>query len=175
MDIRAARPADLSAIAALHDAAFGSTFEGKLVADLTRADMAVVSLVAVEADAVVGHILFSPLLVELDEAPVMALALAPLGVRPDAQRKGVGGALVKAGLEEARRSGWEAVIVLGQPTYYRRFGFSPGLLAGFMGPFQGPDFMGLELRPGALSGRKGRINYPTAFGIIDSGTAVPVG
>ncbi|WP_374380850.1 GNAT family N-acetyltransferase [Dongia sp.] len=174
MDIRAARPTDLPAIAALHDAAFGTTFEGKLVADLTDADLAAISLVAVEAGRVVGHILFSPLLVEVGGAPVMALALAPLGVLPAAQGKGIGTALIKAGLEEVRAQGWDVVIVLGQPTYYGRFGFSAGPLAGFAGPFEGPAFMALELRPGALSDGKGRIIYPDSFGIAKPEASVPV-
>ncbi len=165
MDIRPAQAADLAAITALHDAAFGTPGEGQLVTDLTKAGLAILSLVAQTGTEIAGHILFSPLLVETDRDIVLALALAPVAVSPARQGQGIGTSLVKRGLDAARAEGWEAVIVLGHPAYYRRFGFSPEPIAGFRGPFEGPAYMGLELRPGTLSHRNGRIIYPSAFGL----------
>lgn len=165
MNIRTASAEDLSALIALHDAAFGTPDEGKLVADLAAAHMAVVSLVAVKDARIVGHILFSPLIAEIEGETALALSLAPLAVHPAHQRQGIGSALTKAGLGQARAAGWEAVIVLGHPDFYPRFGFSAELAQGFEAPFSGPAFMGLELTKNSLSGRKGRIIYPAPFGI----------
>lgn len=174
MRIRRAEAADLPAIRKIHDAAFGGPGEGRLVADLMTDGLDATALVA-EADGVlVGHVLFSPLLVEIDGQPIRALALAPLGISPAYQRRGVGAALARAGLDLAREQGWVAVIVLGHPDYYSRFGFRADLAAGFRAPFAGPAFMALELRAGALSGLKGRIIYPVSFG-IDEDAPIAVG
>ena len=171
MRIRRAEAADLPAIRKIHDAAFGGPGEGKLVADLMAEGLDAISLVAEMGGELgsdlAGHVLFSPLLVEIDGQPIRALALAPLGISPAYQRQGIGMALTHAGLDLAREQGWVAVIVLGQPTYYSRFGFRADLAAGFRAPFQGKAFMGLDLQPQALSGTKGRIIYPMSFGIAD--------
>lgn len=171
MDIKPARRSDLRALIAVHDAAFGTPFEGRLVADLMAADLDAISLVASNDTELLGHILFSPLLVEVDGEAIAALALAPLAVMPGRQNQGVGTALMEAGLARARAEGWDAVVVLGHPEYYSRFGFSPEAMRGFAAPFDGPAFMALELRKGALSGRRGRIIYPAPFGIADAPAA----
>jgi putative acetyltransferase len=77
---------------------------------------------------------------------------------------------VSAGNEVAhddpgRERGYEAVIVLGHPDYYPRFGFSAALTEPLTAPFHGKVFMGLELVPGSLSGRTGSVKYPEAFGV----------
>lgn len=167
MRIRRAEAADLPAIRKIHDAAFGGPGEGKLVANLTADGLDAVSLVATEGAKIVGHVFFSPLVVEVNEQPIRALALAPIGIDPAYQSQGFGTALTEAGLAAARQDGWEAVIVLGHPSYYPRFGFRADLARGFRGPFKGPAFMALELREGVLSGRKGRIIYPARFGIAE--------
>ncbi len=168
MNIKAARRSDLRAIIAIHDAAFGTPDEGRLVADLMAADLDAISLVASNDAELLGHILFSPLLVEVEGEAIAALALAPLAVMPGRQDQGVGTALMDAGLAQARAEGWEAVIVLGHPEYYSRFGFSAAAAQGFAAPFDGPAFMALELRESALSGRRGKIIYPAPFGIADA-------
>lgn len=172
MTIRKAEAADLPAIRKIHDAAFGGPGEGRLVADLTADGLDAISLVAEVGNTLIGHVLFSPLLVEIGGQPIRALALAPLGIKPAYQRQGHGRALAQAGLAIARDGGWAAVIVLGHPDYYAGLGFRADLAAGFTAPFQGPAFMGLELRPGALSGQKGRIIYPASFG-VGEGEPVP--
>jgi putative acetyltransferase len=169
MDIKAATPADLPAIRTLHDAAFGTPHEGRLVADLHHGDLAAISLVAVEGGKILGHILFSPLVIEIDDEAVPGLALAPLAVDPAHQRQGIGTALAQAGLVAAAQHGWRAVIVLGQPSYYSRFGFSAAAAQGFESPFAGPYLMALELIEGALSGRKGKIIYAGPFADMASG------
>lgn len=165
-------PADADGIHRVVTAAFGQPDEALLVERLRDAGRAVLSAVAVTepddagapADTVAAHILFSPLDVEENSALSAALALAPLAVLPQFQNQGVGTALTRWALDECRRDGHRAVFVLGHPAYYPRFGFRLDLAQGFACPYAGPHFMGLELVPGALATRTGRIVYAPEFG-----------
>ena len=168
MEIRGRTAADDSAIRWLNDDAFGGTYESRLIEDLRAADLDAVELVPVENDDIVGHILFSVLATTIDQQAVPALALAPMAVRPDRQRRGIGSVLVRAGLSLARERDWRAVIVLGHQKYYPRFGFSAALARPLEAPFSGDAFMALELEPGALRGEKGRVTYPPAFGVTNA-------
>jgi putative acetyltransferase len=163
--IRRRVPADDDAIRHLNDAAFGGPAESKLIADLRAAGLADIELVALADGDVAGHILFSALSVRSDGRAVDALALAPMAVRPDRQRAGIGTALVRAGLEVARSGKWRAVIVLGHPSYYPRFGFSAERARRLKAPFRGDSFMALELVPGALDGRDVKVLYPPPFSV----------
>lgn len=163
--IRERRARDDEAIRRLNDLAFGGTFESTLVESLRAAFLDAVELVAVEDGEIVGHILFSALATMIDDEAVPALSLAPMSVHPDRQRSGIGSALVQAGLTLAARREWQAVIVLGHPEYYPRFGFSAELANRLDAPFEGEAFMALELVDGALEGKDGFVVYPAAFGI----------
>ena len=121
--IRKRRAADDAAIGGLNDAAFGGFYESRLVQDLREAGLAAIELVAVDGAAIVGHIMLSALSVTVDSRAVRALALAPMCVRPDRQRRGIGSSLGRRGLELARRDGRHAVLMLGHADYYARFGF----------------------------------------------------
>jgi putative acetyltransferase len=160
--IRPRAPADDEAIARLNDAAFGTPGEAQLIEALRDAKVAAIELVAVEDARVVGHILFSVLEVAVDGRAVKALALAPMAVEPSHHRQGIGSRLVLSGLVRARADGWEAVIVLGHPRYYPRFGFSAAPRH-LQAPYSGDAFMALALKPGALNGQNGRVTYPAAF------------
>lgn len=164
--IRERESADDEAIRRLNDLVFGGPFEGKLIDELRDAFIDAVELVAVEDDTIVGHILFSALTTMVDDDAVPTLSLAPMCVHPDHQRSGIGSALVEVGLELARRREWQAVVVLGHPDYYPRFGFSAELASGLDSPFEGESFMALELVPGALDGDDGLVVYPAAFGLV---------
>jgi putative acetyltransferase len=168
VEIRGRTAADDAAIRQLNDDTFGGHYESRLIEDLRAAGLDAVELVAVENDDIVGHILFSVLATTIDRQTVPALALAPMAVRPDRQRRGVGSALVRAGLDLARDRDWRAVIVLGHKGYYPRFGFSAALARPLETPFSGDAFMALELAPGALRGEKGRATYPPAFGVTNA-------
>jgi putative acetyltransferase len=165
MTIREETETDFPEISTLTKAAFDGEYEGELIEKLRTARLMIVALVAVEDGPVVGHILFSELGVEIDARTVKTAALAPLAVRPDRQRRGIGSKLVKAGLQTLRNHGYEAVIVLGHPDYYPRFGFSSALTASLVAPFSGRALMGLELTSGSLSGSTGSVRYPEAFGV----------
>ena len=142
-------PDRYAAIADLNHATFGSDAEGALIARLRDDGLVLVERAALDADELVGHILFSRLKVEIEGRAVRSAALAPMAVRPDRQRQGIGSRLVQDGLAELRPIGCEAVIVLGHPGYYPRFGFSAALAEKLDAPFRGEAFMVLELTPGA--------------------------
>jgi putative acetyltransferase len=161
--IRDRQPADDAAIRRLNDAAFGGTYESQLVADLRAERLAAIELVSVDGTDVIGHILMSTLDVTVDGKPVRSLALAPMSVQPGRQRQGIGSALVHGALGRAQQQGWQAVIVLGHPGFYPRFGFSAAFARPLASPFSGDAFMALELMPGALQGGAGRVAYPSAF------------
>jgi putative acetyltransferase len=156
-----------TAVLRLHRTVFGGDYEAELVERLDRDGLIIASLVALEAEVVVGHILFSDLAVEVEGRPILAASLAPLAVRPDFQRRGIGTRLVADGLRTLRDRGRTAVIVLGHPGYYRRFDFSAELARKLAGPFKGESFMALELVGGALDGLTGSVRYPAAFRFED--------
>lgn len=167
LTLRPERPADREAVFEVNRLAFGGADEARLVEALrlSPAFIPELSLVAVEDERVVGHILFSRVTVRGDGAAFDALALAPMAVLPARQRSGIGSALVRRGLADARGLGHGIVVVVGHPGYYPRFGFVPGEPLGIRPPFvvSPGAFMVLELRPGALSGVRGEVAYPPEF------------
>ncbi|ROU07099.1 GNAT family N-acetyltransferase [Lysobacter enzymogenes] len=165
MRIEEETPAQRALTHALNRAAFGRADEADLVDRLHADGLVRLSLVAVEDDEVVGHILFTGLPTRVDGREVDAVALAPMAVHPHWQGAGVGSALVREGLARLAREGCEAAIVLGHPGYYPRFGFSAALAARLASPFAGEAFMALELAEGGLRGEAGEVRYPAAFGI----------
>jgi len=159
--IRYARPGDHPAIATVVGAPSGGPAEARLVERLRADGDTLFELVAVEADEVAGHVLFSRLWADRYE---MFAALAPLAVRPDLQKTGLGSALVRAGLESAKEFGAHGVIVLGHPAYYPRFGFAAETAAKVSSPYAGqPGFMAVALEPGAFDAPM-TVAYPDAFG-----------
>ncbi len=158
---------DRTAIREVNELAFGTPEEVELVDRLRSDGLVLASLVACDGGEVVGHILFSELPIETAGRTIRGAALAPMAVRPDRQRQGLGSALVRRGLEACRALGVEAVVVLGHPAYYPRFGFSVETARLLEAPFSGPAFMALELTPGALDGVSGRVRYPPPFGLAD--------
>ena len=167
VEVRPERPADGPAIAAVHTLAFGRVAEARLVEELRPTDAFVpaLALVALVDDAVVGHALFSRVTVETAARPVAALALGPIGVRPEWQCQGVGTALIRHGLAEARRLGHRLVVLIGHPDYYPRFGFAPARAQGLATTYPVPDaaFMALDLQPTAPDRPRGLVRYPLAF------------
>lgn len=163
--IRERTPGDDDSIRRLNDDAFNGVVESTLIDALRATGFAAIELVAVEAAEIVGHILFSALATKMEAEAVPTLALAPMAVRSDRRRRGIGDRLVRTGLDLARRREWWAVIVLGHPCYYPRFGFSCEKARQLRAPFSGEAFMALELVPGALEGDTGQVTYPPAFRI----------
>jgi putative acetyltransferase len=163
--IREETEADREAVRSVNESAFGRPEEANLVDALRESANACVSLVAEEGGRVVGHILFSPVVVESCEGAWGALGLGPMAVLPEYQGRGVGSELARSGLSECRRLGHEIVFVLGHARFYPRFGFTQARAKGIECEFNAPDenFMVVELWPGALAGRGGRVRYSPEF------------
>jgi putative acetyltransferase len=156
--------AEHSAIRAINHAAFGGLEEADLV-DQLRGNQALISLVAECESELVGHVLFSRMWINTPSKPVSAVALAPVAVHPEHQRKGVGQRLIAHGLELMKKQGEQIVIVAGHPNYYPRFGFSSAKAEPLESPFPREAYMALELVEGALDGIHGPVIYPPAFGL----------
>jgi putative acetyltransferase len=153
------------AVHSINEAAFGRPDEANLVDSLRSEGVILASVVAELEKRIVGHILFSRMSIETAVGSIPAAALAPMAVLPELQRQGIGGRLIRHGLDLLRRRGEHIVIVLGHPDYYPRFGFSSGMARSLESPFPPDAFMALELSPGALDGIRGKVRYPTAFGL----------
>lgn len=164
MLIRAEKENDRDAVYTVNASAFETPSEANLVDILREQARPVISLVAEDHGEVVGHVMFSP--VSLPEYPdLKVMGLAPMAVAPNRQRQGIGSALVRAGLEQCKQLGFTAVVVLGYPEYYRRFGFSPSSRFGIRSEYEVPEdvFMAIELQPGLLSIKTAIVRYHAAF------------
>lgn len=163
--IRLETPEDSAAIRSVNEEAFGSSVEADLVEKLRSRQKYTLSLVAIDGDKVIGHVLFSPVTIGSGNTSFRALGLGPMAILPSYQKKGAGSQLVRAGLQECRRLSYEIVVVLGHAAYYPRFGFIPASTYGIKCEYDVPDevFMALELRKGALSGRSGVVKYQPEF------------
>jgi putative acetyltransferase len=159
------RPGDRAAVFEVNRRAFETTAEANLVDALRPLADPLVSLVAETDGRVVGHALFTPVTVPGPDGERQAMALGPLAVLPEFQRRGIGGQLIRAGLEACRALGQGAVFLLGEPAYYERFGFAPAAARGlhYKGAEFDPYFMVLELNPGSLAGCSGRVRYLPPF------------
>jgi putative acetyltransferase len=165
VEIRAETPDDIAAIRKVNLVAFGRSGEADLVDRLREID-STLSFVAVKAGLVVGHLCFSWVAIEGHcAANQFALGLAPVAVLPEYQRQGIGTGLIQYGLAECTQLGYKAVVVLGSPAYYPRFGFSPAKAKGLSCEYPVPDeaFMVLELEGNALDGCSGLVKYRSEF------------
>jgi putative acetyltransferase len=159
--IQAESREDQDGIRAVHLAAFSTPLEADLVEALHAEGDAQISLVAKDEKGIVGHALLSRMNVEGDGRQYRALGLAPVAVLPDHQRQGIGSKLIDDALLEAQRFGTELVFVLGEPDYYRRFGFDAETAVPFASPYAGPYFMAKSL--GAALPSAGTAEYAPAF------------
>ncbi len=166
--IRKETPADYTAVRTINERAFERAGEADLVDRLREKAQPYVSLVAESDEQVVGHIFFSPVIVESEAASFTALGLAPMAVLPEFQSQSIGSELVRQGLEACGRLGHDVVVVLGHPNYYPRFGFVPAATKGLTSEYPVPDevFMVVELSPNALAGREGLVKYHPEFGKV---------
>lgn len=170
MEVRSEKPEDIAAIRRVNIAAFGREDEANLV-DRLRNVASTLSLVAVEAEQgeaeqIVGHIFFSPVAIEGEGAiDGLVLGLAPVAVLPDYQRQGIGSRLIRQGLAECAHVHCKAVVVLGHPEYYPRFGFIPAKQRGLKCEYPVPEeaFMVVELEQNALEGCGGTVKYCSEF------------
>lgn len=143
--------------------------EGKLVDKLRKAPTFIeeLSLVAELDGQVVGHILFTPIIIDNGQQQFRSLVLAPVSVLPEFQKRGIGGQLIRAGHQKAIELGFQSVILIGHPEYYPRFGYKPASTWGIKTHYELPSddvFMAVELIEGALSNVSGMVIFPPEFG-----------
>lgn len=164
MTIRREEAHDIDVTRIVNQQAFGQPEEAAIV-DALRGLDAAISLVAEIEHQVVGHILFTPVQIDGADPGLSAMGLAPMAVRPEFQRRGIGSALVKAGLDACRAAGHHLVVVLGHPGFYPRFGFVAARPHGLSCEYQAPPeaFMVLELRSGSLARARGLVRYRREF------------
>ena len=165
MIIRPERIEDIQKIRSINLEAFNTEAEADLVEVLRNSGIPLISLVAEQDGELVGHILFSPVTLEQGGSRTSIAGLAPMAVLPACQNEGIGSMLVEKGLVYCKNAGYAAVVVLGHPDYYPRFGFVPSIRYGITSEYDVPPevFMAKELKEGALANCNGMIKYHEAF------------
>lgn len=165
LQIRRETIEDIQAIHNVNATAFEREAEAVMVDNLREHGVLTLSLVAVNEDAIVGHIAFSPVEITSEQTGLNGLIIAPLAVLPACQKRGIGSTLVRVGLEECRKLGHEIVFLVGHPEYYPRFGFVPARARGFECEYEAPDaaWMVMELKEGALAGKQGKVIFQPEF------------
>jgi putative acetyltransferase len=164
--VRAERPDDAAGVRRVNELAFGSRLEADLVERLRLSCPDVLSFVADERGALIGHIMFTPVVVESGSRRASGMGLAPMAVVPDRQRQGIGSALVAKGLEVLRDRRCPFIVVVGHPEYYPRFGFEPASRFGLScqwGEVSDAAFMAMVLDPAAMAGVSGIARYRSEF------------
>ncbi len=168
MLIRTEAPADILVVDQLLKSVFETEAEANLVMSLRENGNRTLSLVACEDDGeVVGFALFSPVSVEGEH--INWQGLAPLAVKAEYRKQGIGADLVKEGLSSLGELGYPACVVLGDPNYYQRFGFESADKFGFHSKWEVPKeaFQILALWESELEGHKGLIEYCPEFDVFD--------
>ena len=157
---RTERPGDGDEIDELVCAAFGREQEGDLVWALREQGAISLSQVAEYEDAIIGHLLMSPVLIEGED--LGWLALAPVSVWPECQNQGIASALIRAALDCANELDWAGVVLLGKPEFYSRFGFKLATELGLKYENAKADetLMAMALKAQPVSGR---VTYHPVF------------
>ncbi len=157
MTLRFLLPEDRAEVAELLTLSFGRLDEAILLERLRDAGDMRLELIWIEKRAIRGHIGFARL-----DAPAGWWALAPLCVHPRNRRRGIAAELIRHGLDQARQNRAKAVAVLGDPAYYRRFGFSAKAAENLSSPFPVAQTSLYPIRPG-MAGVTADLTYPAAF------------
>lgn len=158
---------DRAAVFTLNASSFSTDAEAKLVEALRTEVRDAISLVAEIDGKIVGHILFTPVtLAEFPDANLMGLA--PMAVTASKRKQGVGAKLIEEGLQACRAAGAGAIVVLGHPDYYPRFGFRKASDFNISCEYDVPDevFMTIELKPAFFAGKHGVVKYHPLFSSV---------
>ncbi len=163
--IREEKKQDIELIRQVNNKAFGQSQEANIVDKLRNNCPSFLSLVSELDNKVVGHILFTPVIIETDKEALEGMGLAPMAVLPEHQKQGIGSKLVKEGLNKVQKSGCPFVIVLGHAEYYPKFGFEPAKQYGIRSEWKVPDeaFMIVVFDKSKLQGISGVAKYRSEF------------
>ncbi|MBI5623296.1 MAG: N-acetyltransferase [Elusimicrobia bacterium] len=165
INVRKEQPEDIPAIRELTTAAFKESAEADIVDNIRKHHKDALSLVATRDEKVVGHILFSPVIIECGKKKVKGMALGPMAVAPEEQRKGIGTELVRAGISRMRGRSIPYVVLVGHPDFYPRFGFERASRRGITCKWDVPDdvFMILILHDPTMLGVTGQAQFVPEF------------
>ena len=169
IDLRDERPGDARAIHDLQLAAFnGSETEPAIVRLARKRGQITYSIVAESAGRIVGHVLASPMTLA-PASELRCIAVGPIGVATDLQSAGIGSRLMREVIDRAKEDGHDAILLLGDPRYYHRFGFRTAPVRNEYGA--GDAFMALQLTPGCLDKLGGAYTakYISAFADAEGG------
>jgi len=168
--IRKEEEKDHKQIYEVNKLAFQQENEGKLIEKIRNTENFIpeLSIVAEIDNRIVGHILFSKIKI-VGKSVYESLALAPMAVIPEFQKKGIGSELVKIGIKMAKKLGFDSIIVIGHKEYYPKFGFQRASKWNIKCPFEVPDevFMAIELTEKAFEGKAGTVEYPDEFNEVE--------
>lgn len=164
--IRVETPADIPGVRAVNEAAFETAEEAALVDALREGGKLVLSLVADLDGELVGHVLFTDIVMEPGSAEDRMLGLAPVAVLPECRGRGIGSSLVRRGVEDCRELGYRGIVVLGHPGFYSRFGFVPASRHGITCIYDAPDEAFMALALGAAPLPRGRALYQPEFNSV---------
>ncbi|CAM4479164.1 GNAT family N-acetyltransferase [Paenibacillus tarimensis] len=169
MNIRTETVEDYDEVYKLNYEAFGNREDESELIERIRKSKAFVSDLSIVAEAgeqIIGHMLMSRALVEDHDNQYDVIVLAPIAVRPQYQRQGIGRMLIEEGIRRCRALGYGIILLIGHPTYYPKLGFQPARKFGLeLKQFVVPDevFMVYEVEDGELNEIKGELKYPEAF------------
>jgi predicted N-acetyltransferase YhbS len=168
--IRSEHPADVAAREALLDIAYGPVRFTKPSQRLREGREAALALVAVEHGRIVGTVRLWPVAAGAGRP---ALLLGPLAVAPECRRRGIGAALMRRAIRAARLAGHAAVLLVGDPGYYGRFGFTAekATALSIAGLGEPDRLLALELDPDALDGARGTIRARPSRGVSSRAAA----
>ncbi|MGR5064211.1 GNAT family N-acetyltransferase [Photobacterium sp. DNB22_13_2] len=167
MLIRSEAPADILPIDSLLKSVFETEAEAELVMRLRENGKRTLSLVACNDDGEhVGYMCFSPVM--LDGEDHNWQGLAPMAIKPEYQRQGIGLAMIEEAKQTLAELGYPVIVVLGHSDYYPKAGFAPAAPQGIQCPWPVPEevFMVLEVVPGAMEGKAGMISYSEEFNAL---------
>jgi HAD superfamily hydrolase (TIGR01509 family) len=167
LTLRLEAPGDEAAIRRVHERAFKQSNEADLVDLVRHNSRTVLSMVAVQDEDVIGHVLLTPVTTDTAPGRQGGFGLVPIAVLPEWQRKGAGSRLMRACLEQVRGRGADYVVLLGDPAWYSRFGFKPGRNFGLSSEYgDGDAFQVLPLRAASLDGLQGIVRYVSEFNLV---------
>lgn len=166
IEIRFERKSDMLQVRAINEQAFEQPYEAEIVDQLRQNCSDALSLVADDGNHVVGHILFTPVVIEDQAENMPGMGLAPMAVLPQRQRQGIGSQLVRKGLNILQDRGCPFVVVLGHPDFYPKFGFEPACQYNITCQWHGvadQAFMILVFDKSAIQDVKGIARYRSEF------------
>jgi len=168
LNIRTEERKDYQEVYSLNEEAFGGSDESLLIERIRASEQFIpeLSLVAEEAGNIIGHVLFSKAVVVDEGKEQDVIVLAPVAVKPERQKTGIGSQLIQEGLRRCRDLEYGLVLLIGHPSYYPRLGFKPARQFQLeLKQFKVPDevFMVYEVIEGSLGRIKGELLYPGAF------------